>query len=286
MVSLMFPFSFSQPSPKPPNSKSHFASRCITAACVGIAAATAVVGAIAVSATTKESILQSALAPGLYNCGWASVSLADGVASEVKSKAGASFPAILGDSKRLLGVGLRRKSVFGLKNIDVYAFGVYADDNDVKKALGGNFGNLSISCLQHSNDFNEEILEGDIPMTVRLQIVYGKLSIGSVRSAFKESVGSRLKKFGGPDNKELLERFTSQFKDEYKIPRGAVIDMSREKGYVLRTTIDGTEVGCIQSKLLCKSILDLYIGEDPFDKQAKEEIELEMASILGKGVDR
>ncbi|CAM8975162.1 unnamed protein product [Rhodiola kirilowii] len=114
MVSLKFPFSFSQPSPKPPNSKSHFASRCITAACVA-----AVGGAIAVSATTKESILQSALAPELNNCGWASLSLADGVASEVKSKAGASFSS---DSKRLLGVGLRRKNVFGLKNIDVYAF--------------------------------------------------------------------------------------------------------------------------------------------------------------------
>ncbi|KAL9659881.1 hypothetical protein QQ045_024691 [Rhodiola kirilowii] len=97
MVSLRFPFSFSQPSPKPPNSKSHFASRCITAACV-----VAVGGAIAVSATTKESILHSALAPGLNNCGWASLSLANGVASEVNSKAGASF---------------------GLKNIDVYAFG-------------------------------------------------------------------------------------------------------------------------------------------------------------------
>ncbi|KAL9670319.1 hypothetical protein QQ045_007870 [Rhodiola kirilowii] len=122
MVSLRFPFSFSQPSPKPPNSKSHFASRCITAVCVA-----AVGGAIAVSATTRESILQSALAPGLNICGWVSLSLADGVASEVKSKAGASFPAILGDSKRLLGVGLRRKNVFGLKNIDVYAFGRNSD---------------------------------------------------------------------------------------------------------------------------------------------------------------
>ncbi|KAL9685230.1 hypothetical protein QQ045_022678 [Rhodiola kirilowii] len=126
MVSLRFPFSFSQPSPKPPNSKSHFASRCITAVCVA-----AVGGAIAVSATTRESILQSALAPGLNICGWVSLSLADGVASEVKSKAGASFPAILGDSKRLLGVGLRRKNVFGLKNIDVYAFGRCTLPNDI-----------------------------------------------------------------------------------------------------------------------------------------------------------
>jgi len=31
-------------------------------------------------------------------------------------------------------------------------------------------------------------------------------------------------------------RFTSQFKDEYKIPRGSVIELSREQGHVLRTT--------------------------------------------------
>uniref|UniRef100_A0A7N0T3W5 Chalcone isomerase domain-containing protein n=1 Tax=Kalanchoe fedtschenkoi TaxID=63787 RepID=A0A7N0T3W5_KALFE len=279
MVSLRFPFSFSQPSPK---SASHFAARSLTAACVAVAAATAVGGAVVVSATAKESILQNALAPGRNNCAWASLSLADSEAPASQSKAGASFPAVLGDSKRLLGVGLRRKSVFGLKNIDVYAYGVYADENDVRKVLGGKFGNQSISSLQDGKDLNEEILEGDVPVTVRLQIVYSRLSIGSVRSAFKESVGSRLQKFGGPGNKELLDRFTSQFKDEYKIPKGAVIDLSREKGYVLRTTIDGTEVGSIQSKLLCKSILDLYIGEDPFDQQAKEEIQLKLVNILHK----
>lgn len=84
--------------------------------------------------------------------------------------------------------------------------GVYADDNDVKKALSGKFGDPSTAHLQDGKDFCDEILDGDIPVVIRLQIVYGRLSIGSVRSAFKESVGSRLHKFGGPGNQELLER--------------------------------------------------------------------------------
>lgn len=111
MVSLRFPFRFS-PKP-PPYPASHFSSRLLTAACVAAgAAAVGLGGAIAVSATTaKESVL-------LKNNGWASLSLA-------QSKAGASLPGVLDDgSKRLLGVGLRKKSVFGLKNIDVYAFGI------------------------------------------------------------------------------------------------------------------------------------------------------------------
>lgn len=56
-------------------------------------------------------------------------------------------------------------------------------------------------------DVNEDLMENDVCMTVRLQIVYGRLSIRSVRNAFEESVGDRLQKFGGSDNKELLQRF-------------------------------------------------------------------------------
>lgn len=50
--------------------------------------------------------------------------------------------------------------------------------------------------------------------------------------------------------------------------------------FVLVVVVDGQEVGSIQSKLLCRSVLDLYVGEESFDKQAKEEIELNVASYL------
>lgn len=83
--------------------------------------------------------------------------------------------------------------------------GVYADDNDIKNLLGEKYGKLSILEL-NDMEYSDDLLEADICMTVRLQIVYGRLSIGSVRSAFEESVGSRLQKFGGSDNKELLKR--------------------------------------------------------------------------------
>lgn len=87
-----------------------------------------------------------------------------------------------------------------------FVAGVYADDNDIKKCLVGKYGKLSASELKGNKEFTEDLLENDISMTVRLQIVYSRLSIRSVRSAFEESVGSRLQKFGGSDNKELLQR--------------------------------------------------------------------------------
>ena len=92
------------------------------------------------------------------------------------------------------------------RNKCIFFAGVYADDNDIKKLLTEKYGKFSASELKQNKEFNEDLLENDICMTVRLQIVYSKLSIRSVRSAFEESVGSRLQKFGGFDNKELLQR--------------------------------------------------------------------------------
>ncbi|KAM3735280.1 hypothetical protein ACB098_10G077000 [Castanea mollissima] len=292
MVSLRFPFLFSQPpkpkpKPKPPHTKA--ASTFLAASAV---VSTAGAAAIAICQDPKDPFLKKALNSVFSNksnhCSlplWGSLSLAENSSSSstvVESRTGVSFPSVLDDSKRLLGIGLRKKSVLGLKNIDVYAFGVYADDNDLKKFLSEKYGKLSNPEFKENKEFNEYIIENDICMTVRLQIVYNKLSIRSVRSVFEESVGSRLQKFGGSDNKDLLQRFTSQFKDEYKIPRGSLIDLSREQGHVLCTKIDGKEVGSIQSQLLCQSILDLYIGKDPFDRQAKEDIEHNLASLLHK----
>ncbi|CAN1131926.1 Fatty-acid-binding protein 1 [Linum perenne] len=289
MVMLRFPFSFPQPSNQPNviSNATTTASRSFSAAAVvavAAAAGAATFAGIAAAQNLKDSkssvvenALNSLFSGGSSSLPWGSLSLVDGSASSVvESKTGESFPSVVSGNRRLLGIGLRRKSLLGLKNIDVYAFGVYADNDEVQKCLGKKQATLSASELK------QELLEADVCLTVRLQIVYGKLSIRSVRNAFEDSVGSRLQKFGGPDNKEVLQRFTSLFKDEYKIPRGSVIELSRERGHVLRTTIEGKEVGSIESKVLCRSILDLYIGEEPFDKQAKEEIESNLASLLQK----
>ncbi|CAN6899815.1 unnamed protein product [Brassica oleracea var. botrytis] len=273
MASFRFPFSFSQPSvPKPPHSTS--SSRLSVSA----VAVTVTVGGAAIVASRNPSVFSSTRSSPLP---WGSIALADPSSGStvVEPKTGFSFPATIGDSMRLLGVGLRRKSVLGLKNIDVYAFGMYADCDDVKKLVGEKYANLPASELRGNKAFIDDLMEADIKMTIRLQIVYGKLSIRSVRSAFRDSVGNRLKKFGGLDNDELLQSFTSLFKDEYKIPRSSTIDMTQEPGHVLNVAIEGNQVGSVKSKLLCRSILDLYIGEEPFDKNAREDFLNNVASI-------
>lgn len=269
VFSLRFPFPFSH-TPRP----SHIPTPT-TAAAAAAAIGMGIGAGLAVSLKSAHAAVSPSPNPSPSPPFWASLSLADAdPATSVEPKTGTAFPTVLDGTRRLLGTGVRRKSVFGLKNIDVYAFGVYADDSDVKR--------LSERQLNGNEEIVANVLDRDLRMTVRLQIVYGRLSIGSVRSAFEESVGSRIRKFSGSENKELLHRFTSSFKDEYKLPRGSVIDLSREQGYILLTRIDGKEVGRVESKLLCQSILDLYIGDDPFDRQAKENIQLNLASLLQK----
>lgn len=101
--------------------------------------------------------------------------------------------------------GWKNWSVLHLMGICQLA-GVYADADEVRKVLSEKYGKLSVSELKESKEFKEDFMGGDIGMTVRLQIVYSKLSIRSVRSAFEESVGSRLQNFGEPNSKELLQR--------------------------------------------------------------------------------
>jgi len=84
--------------------------------------------------------------------------------------------------------------------------GVYADGDDLKQQLEEKYRKFSASELKGNAELINDVLEQDIRMTVKLQIVYGRLSIRSVRSAFEKSVGSRLQKFGGQDTKELLQR--------------------------------------------------------------------------------
>ncbi|CAM6059489.1 unnamed protein product [Sphagnum tenellum] len=199
----------------------------------------------------------------------------------VDPKTGMTFPGVLNKCQLLTGTGLRTKSILGLKKITVYTFGVYADPESLRGKLSAQYGSMTSDELKKNPGFYKDVIEKDVGLTVRLVIVYGNLKIGSMRSAFEESVGGRIKKFSNGEDGDLLSRFTSAFKDDIKLPRGTSIDLTRLPGYVLQTKIDGKEVGNLQSALLCRSLFDLYIGDDPFDKHGKESIGLGLASLLG-----
>ncbi|KAL4346670.1 hypothetical protein GQ457_17G014720 [Hibiscus cannabinus] len=71
---------------------------------------------------------------------------------------------------------------------DFLELGVYTNGDDLKKFLSNKYDNLSASELKDNKDLKNDLMEADISMTIRLQIVYGKLSIQSIRNAYKSQL--------------------------------------------------------------------------------------------------
>ncbi|KAL5583556.1 hypothetical protein UlMin_015998 [Ulmus minor] len=95
------------------------------------------------------------------------------------------------------------------------------------------FSSLLIADIIEKKELVDDLVESDISMTVRLQIIYSKLIIRSVCSVFEESVGSRLQKFGDQIKENCFKKnsFLSQFHHAYCL-------------------FDGKEVGSMESKHL------------------------------------
>jgi len=117
MVSLRFPTAaVPRLPPKPGPSGAAIAA---TLAAAAAAAAASLSLTLTAKSAGRPVPLPSPSAPL-----WASLSLADGAApGSVEPRTGAAFPTEAAAGRRLLGVGLRKTSVLGLKSIDVYAFG-------------------------------------------------------------------------------------------------------------------------------------------------------------------
>nr|GEX75171.1 fatty-acid-binding protein 1 [Tanacetum cinerariifolium] len=121
MVSFHFPFSI----PPLPTGIIISPARiaCSVALTAGISAG--------ISISQNSTSVQNTLNSFVYKkpC-FGSLSLSEGgVDLAVKEeKNGVVFPGVVEGNKGLLGVGLRRKVLFGLKNIDVYAFEGHAKD--------------------------------------------------------------------------------------------------------------------------------------------------------------
>lgn len=93
--------------------------------------------------------------------------------------------------------------------------------------------------------------------------------------------------------------------DEIKLTPGSTIEISRLPGYTLQTkgkeivnfhqlikkyepsniyimenAVMGDIVSTVESELLCRAYIYMYLGEDPFDKEAKEKFGTSLFSLF------
>ncbi|CAI5534755.1 unnamed protein product [Closterium sp. Naga37s-1] len=241
-----------------------------------------------------------------------------------KGKKGGKEGKAVPSDRTLAGVGVRNKNLLGLKNIKVYAYGVYVDEAALKKQLGSKYGGMKGEALKGSRWLVEDAITADVTMAVRLVIFYRHLKMGQVRDAFNDSLGGRMKELsGGVPQTELLHSFTKWFTNDIKLHRGTVIDITRRPGHVLETKsdhfpsfplmpsyplsfstyryqllsppnnssppnaparslppVDGKYMGSTKSALISRALFELYVGDKPFDKKAREGLVDKLISVV------
>lgn len=189
------------------------------------------------------------------------------IKTEIEPKTGVSFPTRLDDGKQLNSVGLRKKHVLGI-GIKIYGFGIYSDNVKLKELLRSKIGKAPEI---PTKEMYELVIDSDVGMMVRLVIVFGALTMSMVRKNFDEGLGASLKKLtGGEKNEELVNKVMGEASDSIKLSAGSVIEITRLSGYILQTTVKGELVSKVESELLCRAYFHMYLGEDAFDKEAKE----------------
>ncbi|KDO38980.1 hypothetical protein CISIN_1g043688mg [Citrus sinensis] len=199
------------------------------------------------------------------------------IAVEVEPKTGVSFPVKLNDGKQLNCVGLRKKSMLGL-GIKIYGFGIYADNEKLKELLRSKIGK---ALAKATKEMYQTVIDSDAGMTVRIVIVFSNLTMSMVKKNFDEGLGASIKKLtGGKKNDELANKVMGHASEDIKLTSGSVIEISRLPGYTLQARVMDQVVSNVESELLCKAYIHMYLGDDAFDKDAKEKLGMSLLSLF------
>ncbi|XP_068645558.1 chalcone isomerase-like protein 1 [Aristolochia californica] len=199
------------------------------------------------------------------------------VGTETEPKTGVSFPVKLEDGKQLNAVGMRKKSVLGL-GIKIYAFGVYADKEKLKEVLKSK---ISTAPEKPTKQMYEIAIDSDVPMTMKLVIVFSGLTMNMIKKNFDEGLGASIKKInGGRKNEDLANKVMGAASDAIKLSPGSVIEITKLPGFVIRTKVKDEVISTVESELLCRAYFHMYLGDDPFDKDAKERFGASLLSLF------
>ncbi|KAG6391159.1 hypothetical protein SASPL_148911 [Salvia splendens] len=212
-------------------------------------------------------------------------------AKTTEARTGVEFPTMLDNSTSgesnsgftpeiLVGTGSRTMTVIRIKSLKVYAFGFYVHPFDVCEKLGPKYACVPEHELNKCQDFYRDLLRSDINMTVRLVVNYNGIKINTMKDVFEKSLRARLAKMNPEADFSCLQEFGSIFTQDIPLRVGTTINFRRTADGHLVTEVEGNNIGAVQSKDLCRTFFDMYIGEIPICEQTKEEIGKNVASII------
>nr|XP_043614997.1 chalcone isomerase-like protein 1 [Erigeron canadensis] len=184
---------------------------------------------------------------------------------EVETMMGYSFPVKLSDGKELKAIGLRKKSVLGL-SFRIYSFGIYVDNRKLMDVV--NSKTLE-NPAKATKEMYKMVIDDPAGISVKMIILISNLTMNMVRKNFNDGIGAAIWKLGGKNN-ELTKRIMGEATNDVKLTPGSEIEVTCLPGNVLETKVHGKVVSKLESEILCRAFVYLYLGDDPFDKVAKE----------------
>ena len=228
---------------------------------------------------------RSILALVLFVTGSASVvaqSMALDTVNEPRS--GVSFPVSLTPPGNktphwIMGTGVRQRTIFNLK---IYAFGLYVDPEGARASLS-RFARRSASRLERDEGFYRHLLDLNFPMTLRL-VMTRTVDGNDVAEAFDDALRPRVIRTVAHTNNSrelaVLERFRGYLEVE-RVRSGTEIVFSCGPAGRLATSVGGEERPPIDSRVLCRALFDVYLGEDPISNDGKKRIIAGFPGLIG-----
>ncbi|KAF6157491.1 hypothetical protein GIB67_004429 [Kingdonia uniflora] len=199
------------------------------------------------------------------------------VAVEVEPKTGVSFPVELSDKMKLYGVGIRKRSFFGI-GLKIYGYGIYADTKALKELVRSK---VVKAPAKATKEIYQAAIDSDVEMTLRMVVIYGGLTMGLVRKNFDDTLGTFIRKYNGGQNDDTaLKKIMGEEADKIKLTAGSVIEFTKLPGYILQTKVMDEAVGKVESELVCRAFFDMYLGDDAFDNNAKEKFGMSLISLI------
>lgn len=196
--------------------------------------------------------------------------------SQREERTGLEFPEEVNTasgSAWLVGTGSRTKRILGIKDINVYALGLYVEPSAAKKCLT-KYKDKD-NALETQEFYNDVISSKDLGKTLKVIVSFGGLK----RHHFVNAIEERLAPVMTADKDQVaLEQFKHQF-DDVAFHRGLQIDFTHTHDNVMLTRVQDKEV-CIPSEVLCRQFFSLYLGQNPVSAEAKQHIGMGLSSLL------
>ena len=176
----------------------------------------------------------------------------------------------------LMGAGIRQRTIFRVK---VYAFGLYVDA-DAARATLADFAGATAEALGRDGRFTRRLLDLDFGMALRL-VMTRTVSGGDVADAFDEALRPRMPRAeaGAHDAAAALARLRGHL-DMGAVRRDAEIVFSCGPAGRLAMTVDGAARPPFESRALCRALFDVYLGEDPIERDGRRNIIAGFARLL------